>query len=192
MAASLRAQLLEQSASLRAAAAALSAAGDAAVPACRLGARAPPHADHALHLVLLMAHAMVAAHDDATSARHGAAAQLGRPLSGPERAHVADCGAVAHALHAFLSPAQSALARLRLGSGREYLDASIVVMDQLAAMLGALTTANDVRVAALGARAAGAPHGVRVTFFERLASNGVMSSAPQQPAANSLVACAGT
>jgi hypothetical protein len=166
----MRAQLLGQAAALRCAAAALAADGDASVPAYRLGGRAPPHGEHAVHLALLMASAMTAALQEACAQRSGAVAHFGRPLSAPERAHLADAAAVSDALHAFLAPAQGALAGLRLGGGGAYLSISATVVEQLAALLGAMEDANRKRCAALGARAAGEPRGWRCTFLAHVAA----------------------
>jgi hypothetical protein len=143
-------------AELRCTYAALRAAGDADAPAWLLGAAAPPHAESALHVLQQHTHAFTAALQDSASASRGYVAVLKRPLSAPERAHVADMTHALGSLHAFLSAAQSLLAELRCrrGAAADYLEASAGVLDLVGAMLTATHDTNRARLAEFGERAA--------------------------------------
>jgi hypothetical protein len=193
LARALRARTLHHAAALRAAARALavslsvsmpssSAASASAAatssrttPASQLcAAAAPPLAEASLARALLMAHAMSAALADASSPVGGVCTLLARPLSSPERAHFCDAFAAVHAVQSFLTRAAAALAAARAGApAGTYLEAGVVVCEQLGALLGALAEANEARVAAFAARPRhAAPLGWRGTFFfSRLAAD---------------------
>ncbi len=189
LARALRARALHHAAALRAAARALaislahassSASAAAATsswstPAAQLcAAAAPPLAEASLARALLMAHAMSAALADASSPVGGVCALLARPLSSPEQAHFCDAFAAVHAVQSFLTRAGAALAAARAQApAGTYLEAGVVVCEQLGALLGALAEANEARVAAFAARPAHAPPlGWRGTFFfSRLAAD---------------------
>jgi hypothetical protein len=154
--AALHSQAERHAAAVRASCAALRAAGDGDTPAWLLGAATPPHAENALHVLQQHTHALTATFEDSGCARRGYVAVLGRPLSAPERAQVADFGACLRALHVFLSSAQSLLAQLRCrrGGAADYLDASAGVLDLLGAITAVTESAYSARLTEFGARAA--------------------------------------
>ena len=165
--------------SLMADAAALRALGDDGdcVHACRLGAHAPPHAESALHQLLLLSHALAAAVADAHGSR-GLVATLRRPLSSPELAHGAGVTASVDALQAFLSRAAAALAHMRLGAGGAYLETSAAVMDEIVAIVDATIAGNMRRIASFGGTVGRRP-AWRSTFIEHAVTVGAMPSALQ-------------
>jgi hypothetical protein len=162
-----RTRLARAATLLRAASAALAASDDGMAPAHRVGTRAPPLAEAGCHRMLLIAHAMSAAY--ATHLSAGAQAALGRPLSAPERAHVAGVRATLQAGEALLAPAQAALASLRIdAAGGAYLDAGAAVLDALAGSMEAMADSNAARVAAFGARGGAAQPLAPPPFFQHL------------------------
>ena len=140
------ASLLEFAATLRESHAALLESGNADVAAWRLGASAPPHAEHALHTMLLFVTAGCATNGDVLAPGCGVFAALGRPLSSTERAHLSDLEAACGMVHMALSVAQSAVSQLRLGSGSVYLSASLAVLEGLADIAHAVGHAPETRL----------------------------------------------
>jgi hypothetical protein len=193
----LRLTLLDDAAALRCACSALRGAtgGDADVPAWRLGARAPPHAERALQQLLMLAHSLAASIADAEhGGSDGLVAALGRPLSAPERAHMNDLAASADALQPFLSAAASTLARMRMGAGGAYLDAGAAVVEQIVAVLDATVAGNTCCIAHFAAHPGVRPPVWRSTFIGHAVSAGAMPAPPQaaaQAAPWGVVACGG-
>ena len=140
--------LMSHAAELRSLHASVVAAGEAHTLAWRLGARAPPHAERALTTCFLLTHAHAASIVDALAPVGGAEDALGRPLSGPERAHLADSAATSDALHTLLSVASSALARARLGAGGAFLAVAGAVLDALADVAAEVVQNEAVCIAA--------------------------------------------
>ena len=146
MGADLLASLMSQAAVLRSLHASVLAAGDEDTLAWRLGARAPPHAEQAVMTCLLFTHAHASSLADALAPVGGAEHTLGRPLSGPERAHLDDGTATSDALQTLLSAASAALARMRLGAGGPYLAAAATVIDILADVAAEVVQNEEARI----------------------------------------------
>ncbi len=173
----MRVMLLAQARQLQAAAAALVAAGEEEAPAWRLGTRAPPLAESGVQLLLLMTHAMVSSYNDA---QQHLPVIVRRPLSAPEAAHCADHIASGDALHGVITRAQSALLQLRHGGGGAYLEAGAAVLAHIAALLGTVEVASQVRIDRFAARLQRGPRDYRQTFFKHAHALGVLSdSSPQ-------------
>ena len=153
---SLSARSTRHAEDLREVCVALRAAGESDAPAWTLAKRAPPHAEAALHVLQLHVHALTATLEDALSPSRGFVAVMQRPLSAPERGHIADNSYSLTELHKFLSSAQSMLAQMRCqrGGAAIYLDTSAAILDLVALITS--TTANNhrERLAEFGPRAA--------------------------------------
>jgi hypothetical protein len=172
----MRVQQSAVAASLRAASAALAASGDGDLPACRLGKRAPPSAECSTHAMLLMSLSMTASNEDAYA---HAPTMMGRTLSGPEVAHLAEhadsCGAVG----AFAARAGVLLARMRVDGtcGVVYLDAAVAVVEQIIALMDGVIAGSQGRLDMFKARLAIDPHGYRHSFFDHAETAGVAKAA---------------
>ena len=152
--------------------AALLAAGDGDAPAWQLGL--PPRAEQALHILHLYATANSATIKDGLSAeRDSIQLALGRPLSGPERAHASDSMATSEALHSLLAAAQSALARMRLGGGGAYLAAASAVVEALAVIVLAVADNNEARLTMFAGRVPACSW--RSTFLDHVSHAGLPS-----------------
>ena len=82
-----------------------------------------------------------------TDARCGLEARLGRPLSGPERAHLADSLALCDAQHALLAQAQAALITSRADAGAAaHLHTAAAVCDHIASCVAAWIAVSRARV----------------------------------------------
>ena len=141
---------------LRDASAALRLTGDCDAPAWQLGRRVPPHGENALHVLQLHMNALAATLEDGLSPTRGYEATFGRPLSAPERGHIADMTFMLGELHKFLASAQSMLAQLRCrrGGAPTYLDCAAGVLDLIAHITSHTATSNLRRIEEFGARAA--------------------------------------
>jgi hypothetical protein len=119
--------------------------------------------------MMQVAHAFSSSLNDALAPHSGVEQQQGRPLSGPERAHLGDASATRDALHVFLCQAQSLLAQRRMHGGCAYLDASAVVLEAIAEMMGVAMRAAAARIAGLEPQQAEATTW-RSTIFMHLAA----------------------
>ena len=140
---------------LREACDALREAGENDAPAWLLGKRAPPHAEAALHALQLHVHALTATLEDALSPTRGYVAVLQRPLSAPEKGHIADNTFSLAELHKFLSSAQSLLAQMRCkrGCAATYLQTSSAILDMIALITSVTANNHRERIAEFGQRA---------------------------------------
>ena len=143
-------------AELREACETLREAGESDAPAWLLGKRAPPHAEAALHALQLHVQALTATLEDALSPTRGYVAVLQRPLSAPERGHIADNTFSLGELHKFLSSAQSMLAQMRCkrGGATTYLETSAAILDLIALITSVTASNHRERIAEFGPRAA--------------------------------------
>jgi hypothetical protein len=144
-AAALRAQLSGDAARLRALASSLTPE-QADAPSWRLGAAAPPLAEAALHTVLLFACAHSANISDMLSPLAGIEARHARPLSAPERAHIADSTATNAAARRYAAAATTFLARMQADDGACYLAAQVALLDSVAALLHGVYVGDAARV----------------------------------------------
>jgi hypothetical protein len=158
---------------LRAAARVLSAEGDAGVVAWRLGMRAPLLAESSVRAILLLSHALSASCNDIYVRLPPL---VGRGLSAPEAAHMAEHMHSCDALEAFAARAGALLAALRAGGGGAYLDGGAAVVEAVAAIFEAGARATQGRLDTFGARLAREPHGWRHTFFEHAEAAGVSTA----------------
>jgi hypothetical protein len=155
---------------LRGAAALLDDAGDAGLIAWRLGVRAPLLAEGAVHDLLLVSHALSAGCNDICVRLPPL---VGRALSAPEAAHMAEHMQSCDALLAFVARAQALLAALRTGGGGAYLHGGAAVVGKVAAIFEAGARGMERRLDTYGARLAADPHGWRHTFFEHAQAVGM-------------------
>ena len=152
----LSALVRRQAEELRGACDTLREAGESDAPAWLLGKRAPPHAEAALHALQLHVQALTATLEDALSPSRGYVAVLQRPLSAPERGHIADNTFSLAELHKFLSSAQSLLAQMRCkrGAATIYLQTSAAILDLIALITSVTANNHRERIAEFGQRAA--------------------------------------